>query len=154
MGFDESGIKNSLGEGIDSETLEEFKESCFADAASEVVVNNTPGVAEAEPKVLSSTTSALKTAEKALEKIPGGQPAAIAIGEATPQIVALLYATFATGSAPGMDSIVLPSGSSLDDVVGADGTGGVTGQLSSVNSEYDILLPQISQTQNLLLLGS
>lgn len=140
VGFDESGIKNSLGEGIDSETLEEFKESCFADAATDIVVNNTPGISEVEPKTLSSTTSALKTAEKVLEKIPGGQSAADAINKATPQIVALLYATFATGSSPEMDSIVLPSGSSLEDVVGADGTGGVTGQLSSVNSEYDILL--------------
>lgn len=140
VGFDESGIKDSLGEGIDSETLEEFKESCFNDATVDVVAQNNPAITEVEPKTLSATTSALKTAQKSLEKIPGGQPAATALGIATPKIVALLYATFATGSSPGMDSINLPSGSSLEDVVGADGTGGVTGQLSTVNSEYDILM--------------
>lgn len=140
VGFDESGIKNSLGEVVDPETLEGFKDSCLETAALDVITANTPGASDVEPLALSSTTTALKASQSVLEKIPGGQPAAIAIGLATPQIVALLYATFATGSSPSMDSINLPAGGSLADVVGEDGTGGVTGELGVVNSEYDILL--------------
>lgn len=140
VGFDESGIKNALGEGIEPEELEEYKEECFKTSSLDALSAYSTTLSAVEPTVLSATTSALKTAQKTLEMIPGGQPAATALGIATPKIVALLYATFATGSSPGMENIALPSGSSLEDVVGEDGTGGVTGELASVNSEYSILL--------------
>jgi hypothetical protein len=150
VGFDESGIKNSLGEGIDSETLEEFKESCFNDATVDVVAQNNPAITEVEPKTLSATTSALKTAQKSLEKIPGGQPAATALGIATPKIVALLYATFATGSSPGMDNINLPSGSSLRRRCRCRRDGWCDrSAMATVNSEYSIFLWLSSREQKL-----
>jgi len=146
VGFDENGIKNALGEAIDPEVLDEQKDACFAQAGTDALSAATDalpgGVDDLEAKAMASAINSLKSAQKALEVIPGGQGAAAAIGLAVPQIVALLYATFSTGAAP--DSVVLPSGSSLEDVVGTDGTGGVTGELSSVNSEYSILV-QIRQ---------
>ena len=142
VGFDESGIKNALGEAIDPEVLDDQKDACFAQAVKDVEAEAMAALAKVEATTIAWATNSLKSAQKALEAIPGGQGSAFLIGLAVPKIVALLYSTFSTGAAP--DSVALPSGSSLEDAVGTGGTGGVTGELSSVDAEYRILV-QIKQ---------
>ena len=137
VGFDENGIKDQLGESISPETLEDFKNSCTAEAASDTVTGLTSE--ESSAAMLSGVSGGLKTAEKALELVPGGQPFAIIIGEALPKVLGLVTQTLLSSPDTEMKDVNLPSGANMEDVVGEDGTGGASGEVATLSSEVDTL---------------
>tara|TARA_Y100001938_G_scaffold151081_1_gene245764 strand:- start:7556 stop:9658 length:2103 start_codon:yes stop_codon:yes gene_type:complete len=137
VGFDENGIKDQLGESISPETLEDFKNSCTAEAASDTVTGLTSE--ESSAAMLSGVSGGLKTAEKALELVPGGQPFAIIIGEALPKVLGLVTQTLLSSPDSEMKDVNLPSGANMEDVVGEDGTGGASGEVATLSSEVDTL---------------
>jgi hypothetical protein len=137
IGEDENGIKDSAGNPISPETLDDFKTTCIASAAASVVAEAVAAPLQGE--ILSQVTKGLKTAEKALEKIPGGQPAAIAIGLAIPPLLGIMGELFSTSPETEMKDINLPSGANMEDLVGGDGSGGLAGEMSTISTELDML---------------
>ena len=137
IGFDENGIKDQLGESISPETLEDFKNSCTAETASSVVTGLTSE--ESTAAMLSGISGGLKTAEKALELVPFGQPFATVIGEALPKVLGLVTQTLNASPDTKMEDINLPSGANMQDVVGEDGSGGVSGEMDATSSQIDTL---------------
>ena len=137
IGFDENGIKDQLGESISPETLEDFKNSCTAETASSVVTGLTSE--ESTAAMLSGISGGLKTAEKALELVPFGQPFATVIGEALPKVLGLVTQTLDASPDTKMEDINLPSGANMQDVVGEDGSGGVSGEMDATSSQIDTL---------------
>jgi hypothetical protein len=88
IGFDESGIKDALGNPISPEKLHELQVACagtaVGDYAAQVLLNQSQGPA------FGGIALGLKSAEKVLEKIPVTKPAAEAIKAGTPLLMALL----------------------------------------------------------------
>ena len=88
IGFDESGIKNALGNPISPEKLHELQVDCagtaVGDYAAQVLLDQAQGPA------FGGIALGLKSAEKVLEKIPPGKPAAEAIKVGTPLLMAVL----------------------------------------------------------------
>ena len=88
IGFDESGIKNALGDSIPPEELQDTLVACIPEAAG--VYAAKIAAEEAKGPALGALSSALKIAEKILEKVPGGQGPANIINTATPPLIGLV----------------------------------------------------------------